>query len=227
MRIATRYLLRPMRLEDISQVMEIERESFPAMWPPTAFKRELQQNRLARYIVVTEHNPSPAVAEEAPEPAPRGGTLGRIFEEIRHILGGDESGQGLPPPDQRHELIIGCAGVWLLPDEAHIVTVAVRQSRRRRGIGELLLISAIELAQNGGQPLVTLECRVSNEPALAMYEKYSFQQVGRRPRYYSDNHEDAYILTANSVSSRRYLATFGQLKAAHRRRWGDFETAGY
>ena len=55
--IAVRYLVRPMRLEDIPQVMEIERESFPTMWPPTAFRRELQQNRLAHYIVVVEDNP--------------------------------------------------------------------------------------------------------------------------------------------------------------------------
>jgi ribosomal-protein-alanine N-acetyltransferase len=54
MRIATRYLVRPMRLDDIPQVMEIEREAFPTMWPPTAYKRELQQNRLAQYLVVTE-----------------------------------------------------------------------------------------------------------------------------------------------------------------------------
>ena len=226
MRTATRYFLRPMRLEDISQVMEIERESFPTMWPLTAFKRELQQNRLARYIVVTEHNPSLVVEEEAPEPGPHGGgTLGRIFGEIRHILGGDESAQ-LLPPDQRRELVIGFVGVWLLPDEAHIVTIAVRESHRRRGIGELLLISAIELAQDSGRPAVTLECRVSNEPALAMYEKYDFQRAGLRPRYYSDNHEDAYILTVNSVSSRRFSTAFGQLKMAHRQRWGDFETAG-
>ena len=58
MRTATKYVVRPMRLSDIPQVMEVERESFPTMWPQTAFKRELQQNRLARYTVLVEHDPS-------------------------------------------------------------------------------------------------------------------------------------------------------------------------
>ena len=56
MRTATRYAVRRMRIDDIPQVLEVERESFPTMWPPTAFKRELQQNRLAHYIVVVEHD---------------------------------------------------------------------------------------------------------------------------------------------------------------------------
>jgi len=68
MRIATRYLVRPMTLADVPQVMEIERESFPAIWPPTAFKRELQQNRLAQYIVVLEKNPAFVGDRQVPQP---------------------------------------------------------------------------------------------------------------------------------------------------------------
>src|SRR4030042_529712 len=52
---ATRYSVRPMDLGDISQVMEIEKDSFPSMWPSTAFKREIRHNRLARYLVAVEH----------------------------------------------------------------------------------------------------------------------------------------------------------------------------
>jgi len=70
---------------------------------------------------------------------------------------------------------------------------------------------------------VTLECRVSNEPALALYEKYGFERVGLRPRYYSDNHEDAYVLTQSSVLSRRFLTRFGDLTEDHERRWGRFD----
>ena len=208
-----------MRIADIPQVMEVERESFPSMWPPTAYKRELQQNRLAHYIVVVEHRPTqgPPAAEE---PQPRqGGPVGRLLGELRQILGGDDG--RLPPPEEREELVLGFVGVWLLPDEAHIVTIAVRDSHRRQGIGEFLLIAAVELAQRAGQPLLTLECRVSNEPALALYEKYGFQQLGLRPRYYSDNHEDAVILTTSSVLSQKYRAALEQLKREHRQRWGD------
>ncbi len=224
MRTATRYAIRQMRIADIPQVLEVERESFPTMWPPTAFKRELQQNRLAHYVVVVEHDPSrvPVVTVEPEEERPNSG-LGRLWGELRQFLGSDD-GADLPPVEQRPELIVGFVGVWMLPDEAHIVTVAVRESHRREGIGELLLISAIEMAQDRNQGLVTLECRVTNEPALALYDKYSFQQVGLRPRYYSDNHEDAYVLTVSAVTTPRYQQQFDALKEAHRRRWGEFDS---
>jgi len=221
MRLATRQALRPMRLEDIPQVLEIERESFPTMWPPTAYKRELEQNRLAHYAVVVQRDAdSPAGFELGA--AEHHGPFGRLFGELRHLLGTEDERE-LPPSDERAELVTGVLGVWLLADEAHIVTVAVRESHRRRGIAELLLIAAINLAQAKRQELVTLECRVSNEPALALYDKYGFERVGLRPRYYSDNHEDAYVLSLNSVLSRGFQARFGELRGEHERRWGRFD----
>lgn len=207
-----------MRIEDIPQVMEIERESFPTMWPPTAFRRELQQNRLAHYIVVVEDNPSVSRREEHHE---RQGPIGRFLGEIKQILGADDDAP-LPPPHERPELVVGFIGIWMMADEAHIVTIATRGSHRRQGIGEALLISAIETAQDRAQPLVTLEVRVSNDPAIALYEKYGFQEVGRRVRYYSDNHEDAYVFTIGSVLTRRFRQRFDELRESHARRWGDF-----
>ncbi|HUF54076.1 MAG TPA: ribosomal protein S18-alanine N-acetyltransferase [Dehalococcoidia bacterium] len=222
MKTATRYLARRMRITDIPQVLEIERESFPAMWPPTAFRRELQQNRLAHYIVVGEHNPHARDSEDGDEDGP--GTIGRIFSEIRHILVGDNASADLPPPDERPELIVGVVGVWMMPDEAHIVTIATRESHRRQGVGEMLLQEAIELAREKAQSLVTLEVRVSNEAAIALYRKYGFEEVGLRPRYYSDNREDAYILTANGVTSDDYGQRLASLRTEHRHRFGDFDT---
>jgi ribosomal-protein-alanine N-acetyltransferase len=216
--IALRYLVRPMRVEDIPQVMEIERESFPTMWPPTAFRRELQQNRLAHYIVVVEDNPRVSHEHDDDE---RHGPIGRFLDEIKHILSPDDDVH-LPPPEQRPELVVGFIGIWMMADEAHIVTIATRDSHRRRGIGEALLISAIETAQDRGQPLVTLEVRVSNDAAIALYEKYGFNEMGRRVRYYSDNHEDAYVLSIDSVLTRRYRQKLDDLREAHARRWGDF-----
>ena len=111
----------------------------------------------------------------------------------------------------------------MLPDEAHVVTIAVRESYRRRGIAELLLIRAIDLARAKEQGLVTLECRVSNHPALALYDKYGFRKVGLRPRYYSDNREDAYVLTLDGVLTRRFREQLGEFRAEHERRWGRFD----
>jgi ribosomal-protein-alanine N-acetyltransferase len=228
MRIAARHAVRPMHVADIAQVLEIERESFPTMWPPTAYKRELEQNRLAHYFVAVQDNPGIAPPSDFPG-APdslvpdQQGAIGRLFGELRHILRNEEEERELPPLARRAEIITGVIGVWLLADEAHIVTIAVRENRRRHGIAELLLIRAIELAEAKDQQLVTLECRVSNTPALALYDKYGFEKVGLRPRYYSDNHEDAYVLSLNSVLSRRFGERFQALKAEHEQRWGAFE----
>jgi ribosomal-protein-alanine N-acetyltransferase len=211
-----------MTVDDIPQVLEIERESFPSMWPPTAFKRELQQNRLANYIVLIEHNSQAAAEPSDQEPQRHAAHLGRIFGELRSFLGPREE-RVLAPVAERPELIVGFIGVWMLPDEAHIVTVAVRDSHRRQGLGELLLISAIDLAHRQKQPLLTLEVRVSNAAAVALYEKYGFEQVGLRPRYYSDNHEDAYVLTVHSILTEKYAARLAELRSEHRRRWGDFD----
>lgn len=221
MKTATRFLVRRMSLSDIPQVLEVERQSFPSMWPPTAFRRELQQNRLARYIVIGEANPAVTAANSA-DPTPEPGPIGRFLGEIKHILTGDDPAN-LPPPEERAELITGFIGVWMLPDEMHIVTIAVRDSHRRQGIGEMLLIAALDLAREKTQPLVTLEVRVSNDAAIQLYEKYGFEQVGRRTRYYSDNHEDADILTANAVTTSDYADRFARLREEHRARYGEFD----
>jgi ribosomal-protein-alanine N-acetyltransferase len=126
-----------MRLEDIPQVLEIERESFPTMWPPTAYKRELEQNRLAHYLVVVQRNPESVAGAEAHDvgtTAPSAGSSASFGTSWR------AGGARASPPEERAELVTGVAGWWMLADEAHIVTIAVRESHRRQGIAELLLI---------------------------------------------------------------------------------------
>jgi len=220
---AVRYQVRPMDLGDISQVMEIERESFLDMWPTSAFKQDIQHNRLARYLVAVEQREEdeeamapPAEREPKRAPMPPPG-LGRWLGELKRLFGGEEEAETSREP------IVGFVGVWLTPDEAHIVTIAVRESHRGRGIGELLLIAAIALATINDREVVTLEVRASNQAAQALYEKYGFRKVGLRPRYYSDNHEDAVIMTTEPIDSAPYQALFQRLKREHRERCGYYE----
>jgi ribosomal-protein-alanine N-acetyltransferase len=78
-------------------------------------------------------------------------------------------------------------------DEAwHLMNLAVDPEVRRHGIARALLDGMIDRA--GAQANYTLEVRVSNAPALALYESYGFRSVGTRPRYYSDTGEDAIIM---------------------------------
>jgi ribosomal-protein-alanine N-acetyltransferase len=103
--------------------------------------------------------------------------------------------------DEGRQYITGFAGLWMLVDEAHITNIAVREKHRRRGIGEGLLIGIIELAIELGAKLITLEVRASNSEAQKLYAKYGFVRVGLRRGYYTDNREDAVLMSIEDVKS--------------------------
>jgi len=96
--------------------------------------------------------------------------------------------------------IAAYGGMWLMVDEGHIITFAVHPVWRRQRIGERLLLAFLDLAGDRGAHEATLEVRLSNLPARRLYEKYGFRPVGLRPRYYSDNGEDALIMTTDPLA---------------------------
>jgi ribosomal-protein-alanine N-acetyltransferase len=117
-------------------------------------------------------------------------------------------------PDMAHYLIarckdhvVGYMGFWKITKEAHITNLAVHPAFRRHKIGERLLFAAMRLARRLGIERATLEVRASNEPAKKLYEKYGFQLVALRKKYYNDNNEDAWIMWMND------LKTFEKIKA--------------
>jgi ribosomal-protein-alanine N-acetyltransferase len=138
-----------MRLDDLPEVLEIERASFRTPWPPHAYRTELETNRLATYLVARVD--------------------GRV---------------------------VAFGGMWLMVDEAHITTFAVDPGWRRQGIGERLLLAMMDIAIARGAREATLEVRLSNVAARRLYEKFGLRPVGVRPRYYSDDREDALVMTS-------------------------------
>jgi ribosomal-protein-alanine N-acetyltransferase len=74
----------------------------------------------------------------------------------------------------------------------HLMNVAVAPEHRRAGVARALIARLVE--DGGGRLPFTLEVRVSNRPAIAMYERLGFRSSGVRPRYYQDNGEDALIM---------------------------------
>ena len=110
--------------------------------------------------------------------------------------------------------LVGFAGIWLMVDEAHVTTFAVRQAWRRQGVGERLLIALLDLAEARGGREATLEVRPSNRSARRLYEKYGFALVGVRPHYYSDDNEDALIMTTGRLDGRQMRDRVARLRAA-------------
>ncbi len=97
--------------------------------------------------------------------------------------------------------LIGYIGHWLMADEAHISTIVIEPTWRRRRLGELLLVRALLRAHDQGACLATLEVRRSNQAAQALYRKLGFALVGERGRYYRDNLEDALIMTLSPLDA--------------------------
>ncbi len=209
------YYVRMMSAADVAQVTEIDREAFPTQWPPPDYKRELK-SRLSHYVVACDVSRESALPEvQAPpekEPATGRSLWGWLLRRQRLVNNAHTS------PDQHG--VIGFVGLWIVSDEAHITSIAVRETYRRQGIGELLLITAIGLAAELKARLVTLEVRASNTTAQNLYAKYGFNRVGLRRGYYIDNREDAVLMTVEDVTSAAYQAQLERLKQDCSRKLG-------
>jgi len=95
--------------------------------------------------------------------------------------------------------LVGMLVLWMIVDEAHIATIATHPEFRRQGIAKHLLVEALESAYNEGAQTALLEVRAGNEVALKLYASFGFEEVGRRERYYKDNHEDAILMTLSRL----------------------------
>ncbi len=202
------FVVRLMTGSDLHRCARVEREAFPSLFPPTSFSRELK-NRLAHYLVV---EPDGSDGERAkPETRPE--------KLIKRLLSGSAPVPWRSPIAWRIGVetsdVIGFIGVWYMADEAHIVNIGVAGEYRGRGFGELLLIGAVEHAQNQGVRMVTLEVRESNFIARNLYRKYGFAERGLRKAYYSDNREDAVIMTTEPIAEPAFRDRFAGLIKEH------------
>ena len=95
--------------------------------------------------------------------------------------------------------LVGYAGTWHIIDEGHITTIAVKKEYLRNHIGEAIIQKIIDDCYKSNIKYLTLEVRVSNTPAIKLYEKYGFQSLGTRKGYYQDNNEDALIMWTENI----------------------------
>ncbi len=215
------YVIEPMIEEHVEEVASVERRCFTNPWPLSAYRRELKNPGQNFYIVLRD-DPNAVDTAEVPD---REEDLTRVRPGSRRPRRsifwqlGRRATRETPPP------IIGFAGMWNLYDEAHVTTIGVIPEYRGRGLGELLFLALLDEAIRRQVTWVTLEVRVSNSSAQALYSKYGFTIQGRRPRYYSDNNEDAYIMWSESLKKPEYLAEIEsrRRRLAHKMSFEPFE----
>lgn len=201
-----RYVIDRMTISDVPRVIEIERLAYPSTWPPSAYRKELQDNRWAHYVVLRDKK----IAEERVVVSIHESEKPRRFFPLSLLP--SRPTVTVSTPDLAS--IIGFAGLWLMVDEAHITTIAMHPDYRRKGLGEFMLTNLIDIAYNISAKWVTLEVRVSNYNAQNLYRKYGFHEAGVRHRYYSDNQEDALIMWTEEINSPGYKQKFQELKSA-------------
>ncbi len=90
--------------------------------------------------------------------------------------------------------LVAFCNYWLVADELHVLNVAVHPEERRRGHGARLLRHILDVAAQNQVRVVSLEVRVSNRPAAALYRKFGCREVGMRPKYYANDGEDALLM---------------------------------
>lgn len=100
--------------------------------------------------------------------------------------------------------VVGYAGMMFTGLEAHITNIAVDPTFHGRKVGSRLLLTLITEAIARGAETVSLEVRVSNLGAQAMYEKFGFAVVGTRKGYYIETKEDAFVMVAEGVNTTNY-----------------------
>ncbi len=110
--------------------------------------------------------------------------------------------------------VVGYAGLMLVADDAHITTIAVDPAWHRRHVGTRLLLCLVGQAVTRGARQLTLEVRVSNTAAQAMYRRFGFAPAGIRKRYYVDNDEDALVMWAHDVHLPDHTDRLGRIAAS-------------
>ena len=203
--------------DDASVLSVIERDAFPSQWPPTRFPKEISRRRTV-YIVATRDYRELEIPEALKDQSHESdeNIWNRLSSGLRQFLLIDDRKSTIYPKDY----IGGFIGIWFIADEAHIVSIGVRDSVKRAGVGELLMLSAFQQARKHSCNELALEVRASNNVAQSLYRKYGFQNVGRRKKYYIDNAEDAIIMTTPPISSVEYAVMLDSLARNHAERWG-------
>jgi len=195
-------------MEDVEQVVQIDRLSFSLPWPVSAYRYEVEENLRSSKLVAEVPSDvaiNPMASQRkyssamSPSMTTNDGNPGGMIDaevlfrnELNQEVGNDFS-------------IVGMIVIWMILDEAHIATIAVHPNFRRQGIAKILVTAGLDVAIKLKMKTATLEVRAGNLAAQTLYRQFGFESVGIRPRYYKDNangvtaYEDAIIMTRRLI----------------------------
>lgn len=160
--------VRQMKAEDIPIVAELERECFAEPWSENAIAESLSDSNYVFFVVTKSQLPNLQSSDELD------------LEQMKE--------------KSNSEQVVGYVGAYLAVDELSITNVAVFSSHRRCGVADGLMKALDLLATERNLYGITLEVRVSNEAAIALYEKNGYEKSGIRKGFYSKPKEDALIM---------------------------------
>ena len=108
--------------------------------------------------------------------------------------------------------VVGYAGLFRAVDDGHITTVAVDPAWHRHGIASRMLVALARGAIERGCVNLTLEVRMSNSGAQALYQRFGFVPAGVRKGYYPETREDALVMWANDIDTEAYAARLREIE---------------
>ena len=152
--------------DDIEQISDMESRFFSAPWSPASIAHYADAGNTV-FIVARSNEP--------------------------YINSRDIDAKAGTEQKQLPRRVVGYAAVLCAADEGNLVSIGVDENYRQMGIASQLLDILYEQVQDRGVTSINLEVRVSNAPAISLYEKEGFEQVGRRPDFYRDPREDALL----------------------------------
>lgn len=112
--------------------------------------------------------------------------------------------------------IVGFAGQMFIDDESHVNNIAIDPAWQGRGLGAVVLSDLVRTGLSRGARHLTLEVRVGNTPALALYQRFGLAPVGVRRNYYPVTGEDALVMWARDIDTDDYAERLSAIEAASR-----------
>jgi ribosomal-protein-alanine N-acetyltransferase len=182
------YAIRPMEPGDIPSVVAIDQLSFPTPWSASSYAYELKHRNVSLFYVLLR-------PDSDGDPPPERGWRRWLYSATGR---------------RTQSRVIGYLGIRLRGSGIHISTIAIHPDWRGKGLGELLLLTAIEQATKMGRSVITLEVRPSNQIAQRLYQKYGFRFTGVHEGYYRDG-ENAWLM-AVEIDQDAYRARLAKLR---------------